>query len=48
MSLNIQSLSLKINVVHSFWGGTFGAGPHKISKFFIFFSFWGSKVDEQN
>ena len=41
MSLNIRSLSFKINVAHLFWGSTFAAGSHEMSNILNLFSIWG-------
>ena len=50
-SLKIKSISLEINVVHLFEGGTFGPGPHTKWKFLIFFYILrgpAQKVSPQN
>ena len=50
MNLKIKSLSLKLNYVHLFWGGTFGAGPQKLKLIIMFHFLWGPapKVVPQN
>ena len=50
MNLKNTTLSLKINVVYTFWDGTFGPERHKKWTFLIIYYLWGpaQKLQPQN